>query len=1049
MRITRIELTNIKSYAHAAIDLHGGVTAIRGHNGAGKSTLLEAVGWALFNHLPYTQGQFVREGENAGKVTVSFISPLDDREYQVTRRCGSRSDWAIFDPETGLRIDSNADVLDFLRRQMRIEGQISLDELFASALGAPQGTLTSDFLATAANRKRKFDALLQVEDYGNAAKKLSATNTHLKEQIARQEERITGLERESAQLEGWRQAREDRLREQRATAHELDALEGEIERIEALLARLRQAQSDVAQREGAARVAEAAHAAAQQRRDQATRLFVESQQATQTLAETRADHDAYQRAERARALAQRRAQERDALLAERASAAQALERAISDARNARGRLDQIAQAERTVVALQPDIARQTELERARDEARQNVRRLRDTESKLEEQRPRRARLERAIADQQREAQEIEANEPLAAELEERRRRVEGLQALAATREQREQRRIAIAHDLTEVAKKRGEAISEQARQRQNLRKLEGLRPLAERLAELEQAQQAADRAVREIEARLQQNRQARERSGAGACPFLREPCKNIQQRGENSLGDYFDRLIASDEQALAPALEQRAAANDQVTGARTAAEYYRRYDDYRHQLEQAEAQLTEHDITERRLTAEMEDITQTLAAAGDVAGLDEAKRLLQASQDADKRLATLPGVRRALAERIILLGEMDEEQTRLEATRAELASAPDEQRAAEAELARLGDPRAKAAGQSALATARPEVERLLASAESQRGAHEITLARLDESLAPYASLAQETQALDAEITRARPGHTRYLQHEQAAGRLAEREAEHASATASATALAEAARMAVAALAEAQASFDAQALSDATARANDNRSQRGRLRETLRHIEATLAELERQIVHGEELLAELERARIEREELGAAQQMLEQFRETIKEAGPLVTQRLLSQISSQANAIFGEIIGDHAAELLWVRDYEIILRRDGRERTFALLSGGEQMAAALATRLALLRRLTGLDLAFFDEPTQNMDSERRSALAEQIRRVRGFDQLIVISHDDTFEQGLDSVIHLEKRNGVTVVSDDDTALIAATPFGDGIDAGFGLSALLTE
>jgi exonuclease SbcC len=80
-----------------------------------------------------------------------------------------------------------------------------------------------------------------------------------------------------------------------------------------------------------------------------------------------------------------------------------------------------------------------------------------------------------------------------------------------------------------------------------------------------------------------------------------------------------------------------------------------------------------------------------------------------------------------------------------------------------------------------------------------------------------------------------------------------------------------------------------------------------------------------------------------------------------------------------------------------------------------------MSAALAIRLALLRNLSRLDIAFFDEPTQNMDGERRGNLAEQIRRVHGFDQLIVISHDDTFEQGLDSVIHVEKRGGETVLA----------------------------
>ncbi len=87
-----------------------------------------------------------------------------------------------------------------------------------------------------------------------------------------------------------------------------------------------------------------------------------------------------------------------------------------------------------------------------------------------------------------------------------------------------------------------------------------------------------------------------------------------------------------------------------------------------------------------------------------------------------------------------------------------------------------------------------------------------------------------------------------------------------------------------------------------------------------------------------------------------------------------------------------------------------------------------MSAALAVRLALLKKLSTLNLAFFDEPTQNMDEQRRSNLAEQIRRVRGFDQLIVISHDDTFEQGLDGLIRLRKQEGQTrqISEDDDFA-----------------------
>ncbi len=119
------------------------------------------------------------------------------------------------------------------------------------------------------------------------------------------------------------------------------------------------------------------------------------------------------------------------------------------------------------------------------------------------------------------------------------------------------------------------------------------------------------------------------------------------------------------------------------------------------------------------------------------------------------------------------------------------------------------------------------------------------------------------------------------------------------------------------------------------------------------------------------------------------------------------------------------MGDRSAQLSWTEDYEITLVRQGLKRSFAQLSGGEQMSAALAVRLALLKKLSAINIAFFDEPTQNMDEQRRTNLAEQIRRVRGFDQLIVISHDDTFEQGLDSLIRLRKQDGLThQLSEDD-------------------------
>src|SRR5579885_1742270 len=76
MLITKVELENIKSYRRASIELRHGTTAIRGQNGAGKTTLVEAIGFALFDHLPYSQAQFVREGERSGTITVLSLPAM-------------------------------------------------------------------------------------------------------------------------------------------------------------------------------------------------------------------------------------------------------------------------------------------------------------------------------------------------------------------------------------------------------------------------------------------------------------------------------------------------------------------------------------------------------------------------------------------------------------------------------------------------------------------------------------------------------------------------------------------------------------------------------------------------------------------------------------------------------------------------------------------------------------------------------------------------------------------------------------------------------------
>ncbi|MBK8045812.1 MAG: hypothetical protein IPK16_00940 [Anaerolineales bacterium] len=131
--------------------------------------------------------------------------------------------------------------------------------------------------------------------------------------------------------------------------------------------------------------------------------------------------------------------------------------------------------------------------------------------------------------------------------------------------------------------------------------------------------------------------------------------------------------------------------------------------------------------------------------------------------------------------------------------------------------------------------------------------------------------------------------------------------------------------------------------------------------------------------------------------------------------------MIRQISADAARIFGELMQDFSRVLRWNEDYGLTLEVDSSTRQFAQLSGGEQMSAALAVRLALVRAMSTIDIAFFDEPTAHLDGDRREALAQQIMKVRGFRQLFVISHDDTFEQATQNLIRVTRDGGGSNVS----------------------------
>jgi len=137
----------------------------------------------------------------------------------------------------------------------------------------------------------------------------------------------------------------------------------------------------------------------------------------------------------------------------------------------------------------------------------------------------------------------------------------------------------------------------------------------------------------------------------------------------------------------------------------------------------------------------------------------------------------------------------------------------------------------------------------------------------------------------------------------------------------------------------------------------------------------------------------------------------------------LSERFREEISLRADIIYRNIAETDEA-LYWGDKYQIVLRdmQDGalRERTDDQLSGGQTMSAVVALRLALLQTI-GARVAFFDEPTSNLDAARRANLAHAFRAIdvgreevteHWYDQLFLISHDIAFTEVTDQVISLE-------------------------------------
>lgn len=115
-----------------------------------------------------------------------------------------------------------------------------------------------------------------------------------------------------------------------------------------------------------------------------------------------------------------------------------------------------------------------------------------------------------------------------------------------------------------------------------------------------------------------------------------------------------------------------------------------------------------------------------------------------------------------------------------------------------------------------------------------------------------------------------------------------------------------------------------------------------------------------------------------------------------------------------------------SDLLLSDEYDIsIYGPDGKVK-LGMVSGGEKIAIALSLRLAITQVMShgNIETILLDEPTIHLDSFRRKELINVLRSMSIIPQMIIVTHDSELETAADTLIKIEKEDGISKVIDDN-------------------------
>lgn len=965
MKIKKIRLQNIKSYTDQEITFQDGVNFISGINGAGKSTVIEALGFALFDFNPGTVGEFIRYGAKSGSITVEFCGD-DEREYRVIRKLrkvGTSSQWTVYDLENDSELDLHGakDVIEWLKEALGVDRDIELDQLFQDVIGVPQGTFIGPFLETPAVRKKKFDSILKVEQYRDAYNNTARSVSILKERL-NQKDREKAIKNE--QVKNYEIVSEQALEIKR----QIDLITEKIARLEEQISLKEKKAGDL---------------------DEVKKRIDEADGEIKVLKAT------------GEALAQKKTD---------------LDKNLARALEARNMVQHSEDGYKKYLEIEQELLGLEKKRRTREGLEKEYNRLRQEivgiYSSIKEREAGHSRLRQEITAEKESItvrmKELSLKtESLQIELEQ----AKAGQARLSNWKQAEKTIESLVRDLGIICRdiksnltQAKEIQNEQNRLKARLNEMESIEKLASTYEEKEKSLARAREEYEVLKSRIQALEKNRKQSEGGLCPFLNSPCLNV----EGNLDEYFCSQIEETRNKMQSLSERGQMLKLEFSEAQKARDILITMRAEKERLLDLASSILKLEKDNQRLFDE----------ASKLPVRREAENLIRESgipfdkkdclfNDIDSILISLEGfleqsAEKRHAEEKALLEEINERSDRLARTESDYQNAEKRLKQISIREDELG--REEAA-------VREEAER---SRKMQEQADSIKT-----NLDSYTGLNEELEKARDEQSGCRTDYETYMKYKSEADKTEVLEFDKKRVIDQITENSDQIKRLQSARDQLLSGFNPEEYLKLKDDLDKTRQEHAAEKQILIERRKDYDEHKSLLGVMEITIKEIEVLEKEMAADHRTMNLLNIVRSVLNSAGPPIARIYLENLSREANDLYRQVSRENVI-LEWREGYDVALMDnfDGRkrERVFRQFSGGEQMTAALAIRLALLKQQSRVNVGFFDEPTANLDSERRMNLAETIPLVTGgFSQIFIISHDDTFDAMTDNVIHLQKDN----------------------------------